>query len=32
MARCENEDNLQKTPSFPLIEVDNEILGWGWKV
>jgi hypothetical protein len=24
MARCENERNLQKTPSFPLIEVDNE--------
>jgi hypothetical protein len=24
MARCENERNVQKTPSFPLIEVDNE--------
>jgi hypothetical protein len=29
MARCENEHNSQKTPSFPLIEVDNENFGMG---
>jgi hypothetical protein len=29
MARCENEHNPKKTPSFPPIEVDNEIFGMG---
>jgi hypothetical protein len=29
MARCENEHNYKKTPSFPLIEVDNENFGMG---
>jgi hypothetical protein len=32
MARCENEHNPKKSPSFPLIEVDNEKFGMGWKV
>jgi hypothetical protein len=32
MARCENEHNPKKPSSFPLIKVDNENFGMGWKV